>query len=91
MTNQTNEYFDATRLIPLKNGRRIKKVAHFLDNRLLPSIKNNVRSHRGRNAYTELPIELLEDYLLWLTPKTRTAVLQGVELHLIVNHIEDYW
>jgi len=82
--------FNATILIPKnKQGRRIKKVRHFLDNKNI-TLKP-IKSVRGRGAHTELPLELLPEFLLWLTPKTRAAILAGEIAEDIIKHIEDYW
>lgn len=84
--------FNATELIPIgPNGRRTKKVRHFLDNKKLKLDPSTITTTQGRGAHTELPLTLLPEYLLWLTPKTRAALLEGVDAATIRNNIRDYW
>lgn len=84
--------FNATELIPLnKEGHRIKKVRHFLDNGSVPFPDDMPKPTRGRGAHTDLPISLLGEFLLWLTPKTRKAVLDGVPLKEIMDNVKEYW
>lgn len=84
-------HFNATELIPLVNRRRTKKVAHFLDNRHLVYDPNDIETVKGRGAHTNLPNYLLGEFLLWLTPKTRKAVLEGIPLEEIVAKIAEFW
>jgi hypothetical protein len=85
-------HFNATNLIPTDNlGHRTKKVRHFLDNRRVPLDPDDVKVTKGRGACTQLPDYILGEYLLWLTPKTREALLNGVPAEEIAENIKEYW
>ena len=86
------KYFNATALIPTDLlGRRTKKVRHFLDNKRLKLPANMPRPIPGKGGYTQLPMSLLPEYLLWLTPRTRKAILAGVPPEEIMRNIKEYW
>lgn len=63
-------YFNATQLIPLKNGRRTLKPAHFLDNiqvrKVLDRIGKKEEIKRGYKAETYLPDEIRPVFETWL-------------------------
>lgn len=67
-------YFNATDLLPKDDqGRRVLKVAHYLDNdktkTLLAKIGKDPITKRGRGACTFLPNEIKTAYLAWLNPE----------------------
>ena len=92
MSTTTNKYFNATELIPRDHkGRCTKRVCHFLDNKRIKVPKDLPKPGRGRGSFTLLPVELLPEFLLWLTPKTRNAILNNEDPQKIIKHIKDYW
>jgi len=55
-----------------------KRASHFTDNRKLDTSK--VVARGGINGNTQIPDELLTEFLLWLSPETRQMLpLEGVE------------
>lgn len=63
-------HFNATKLIPIKNGVRILKPAHFLDNlkvqAILKASGKEAVITKGRNGGTMIPNELWEIFKSWV-------------------------
>lgn len=55
-----------------------KRPLGFTDNAVCKGHK--ITSRRGRAGFTDIPDELLPEFLLWLSPETRTMLpAEGVE------------
>lgn len=69
-----------------------KKPSHFLDNERIISLSAQINKPpkitKGRCGDTQIPQELLPEFLLWLSKETRQMVLAGKSPKEILNYLD---
>ena len=54
-----------------------RQPSHFLDNNCVIPYRDKIEVIKGRYGQTKIPKILIPDFFLWLSPKTKSVVVQG--------------